>query len=364
MILWLDGFDHYTTISQKYAQQQAGYHGISASYARPSQYFEGNGIRIRGGENNFDSYIERGGLRTLTTGTGYNVMLIGVACYLTPSGGLNTWPPTQTIACIQTRDSRNNFIGGVGFKNLQIHAYNWNGSVAINTGYTIEESKWFYLEFALHCHPSNGRIIVRKNNQLLIDQSGIATMSSNPDDKHTGVLNTCRLRGVREDLFSGEGATMWFDDLYVLNGVAPNNDFWGDVSIYPLYPAGTGTFSQWSVTGTAVNWEAIDEAPPNTTDYVYAIASGTTDTYAYEDLPGGITDVYGIQQDLYARQDAGYGRVISPVAYSGTLASGTSAYLSQIWTYHYETHDADPVDSGTWTPTKVNDHEYGVKVEF
>lgn len=362
MILWLDGFDHYNTISLKYQQSQAGYQAVSTTYARPSQHFTGNGLQLRAGENSLDSYFSRGGLRSTS-----NAMYIGVACRITPSAG--PWPPAQDRACIQARDSKGNFVAGLGFKNLTIYAYNWDGSFTGNAGIAIDQNEWFYVELGVLCHPSAGWITVRHNGVELANWTGISTMSLDDEDPnltnppHSGILNEFRLRGVRETIFDGEGATLWFDDLYVLNNIAPNNSFLGDVTIYPIYPSGTGTYSQWSVTGTATNWEAVDEAPPNTTDYVYSSGTGTVDTYVYESLPSALTTVHGLQADLYAGMGTGWGRIVSPIAYSGTAASGTMMYLGQGWAYHYEDYDVDPVDSNTWTVDKVNDHEFGVKVE-
>lgn len=159
-----------------------------------------------------------------------------------------------------------------------------------------------------------------------------------------------------------DGVGLSFDDLYVVDttGSAPQNTFLGDVRVETRWASGAGSHAQWTP-NTGANYAATDETTPNDdTDYVSDSTVGDYDTYAWQDLPSGLT-VFAVQINLWARKDDANARQICPVIRQGGVDyDGTSVPLGSSYGFITQMYTLDPLGA-TWTVTNFNADEFGVK---
>jgi hypothetical protein len=162
------------------------------------------------------------------------------------------------------------------------------------------------------------------------------------------------------------GGAGQFDDFYVCNALgAENNTFLGDVVIQTLNPSADGTSSQLlgSDGNSVSNYLLVDEAPPNTTDYVGSATDDLKDTYNFTNLTGTPTSIRAVRVLAYAaKSDAGTKSLALVTRSGGTEAQSADKPLSMTWAYYGEMLIDDPTDSADWTQAKVDGAEFGVKV--
>jgi hypothetical protein len=161
----------------------------------------------------------------------------------------------------------------------------------------------------------------------------------------------------------GSSGNIVVDDFYVLNGdgAAPN-DFIGDARIRTINPNGAGNYSQFTPTGSATNYQNVDESVPVTTDYNEDSTVGHRDTYAYSNVPTSAT-IGGIQIGSYAAKSDSGARSEAPVVRIGsTDYDGTTVALTTSYTYYLQQYNLSPATASAWTASEVNAAEFGIKV--
>ncbi len=151
------------------------------------------------------------------------------------------------------------------------------------------------------------------------------------------------------------GVTVQYSDFNAINpldGVFPTG-FAGDIYITPEFPSGVGLSTQWTPSGAALNWEAVDEHPPDgDSSFVYASVTGNLDLYQFPPLSSIIapgSTVYGVQENCFCRKDNSGSRAISNAAnvggvdyFGGVIGIGdTYDYIQNVWS-------VNPATSGAW----------------
>jgi hypothetical protein len=157
-----------------------------------------------------------------------------------------------------------------------------------------------------------------------------------------------------------------FDDLYVCDGTgsAPANDFLGDCRVEAIFPSGNGNSSVLvgSDGNSTDNYLLVDEAAPNTTDYVESSTVTDKDTYAYGNLAATTGTVFGVQPVPFAaKTDAGTRSIVSVARVSATEVDSAAKTLSTTYTYYPDVREAKP-GGGAWAIGDVNGAEFGVKI--
>lgn len=188
----------------------------------------------------------------------------------------------------------------------------------------IRADEWHHYQIRQLLSTGGGTLIIRLDNTEVLNVPDLVT-------NWTGGATT--QRGLRFVSPTGSGNITW-DDLYysdtsvpVLQGGRQNDVFLGDVRVASLFPSGAGSTTAWTPS-SAPNWDAVNETPPNTADYVSAASTpaGTRDLYALTDLPSTANNVYAVRAHLYAsKTDIGTAN-IKPVfrESSGTVTAQTA----------------------------------------
>ena len=327
-LLFIEGFDHYTTPSQKWLAS-----GSSTIAAGPARNGAG-GITLGAGGN-----------ITKHFGGQYAEMIMGFA-----------WKPNGA-------GSGQDICRFMDSSSIQMTvAENANGSYSIKRNATIINtsaiglitlSAWHYIEFRVLFHGTAGSYVLKVNGVEIFNVTGVDTNQS-ANNFATGIC-----------LFAGGSSA--FDDVYVLTTSGTyNNTFLGDVKVETLLPNGVGSFDDWSPVGAIANWSANDEAAPNSeTDYSLGDL-GDSLLFAMGNLAAVSGSIPGVQISAFARKDnAGFRSVKQLQKPSAGSAVQVSADIPLLDTYGYSPriYDRSVAESNAaWTIAAVNGMQVGAEV--
>jgi hypothetical protein len=238
-----------------------------------------------------------------------------------------------------------------------INVYRGAGTTLIASGGTYPTLTWMYVEVMIVFHPSAGSVTVRQNASQVANVSGLNTAPSG--------------NAYASKLVLGQGSGQWcsglVDDLYVCDGtgshgnsfLAPNSD---GLRVYTSYPTGVGTTTQFTSTGVANNWDAVNDAQHDgDSTYVGSATIGAIDLYALGDLPSSAMAVEGVRVGCVARKDdAGTRSIATLVRSGGTNYPQSTQAITDSYGYRGDLIVNDPATATLWTPSGVNAIEIGV----
>lgn len=335
-LVFMDGFDHYTIADMGRKWNVPGNGSMSTSVFR----------------NGTQSYLNTSAQAprfALSTADQHATLIVGCAFRLSilPSSPLalltlygDAFVTTHTTLGVTAAGKLQVFRGTTGGTLLGSES---GTSIAVNT--------WYFLELKAVLHDSTGAITLR------VDGSSVITLTSQ-DTKNAGTGSVYDGIG-----FTGNANANYIDDLYLCNGAGSAfNDLLGDVKVQTLYPSGAGNSTNLTPS-TGSNYQAVDDATGNTSDYVSSSVATTKDTYAFDNLTAGY-DPKGLQVIALAAKEApGAVRTVIPVVRSGgTDYDGSARTLPFGWVYGRQVYEQDPATSTAWTTSGVNAAEFGVKV--
>jgi hypothetical protein len=223
-------------------------------------------------------------------------------------------------------------------------------------------SQWRSIQIQATIADAGGTCIVKLDNATIINFTG--------DTKNGGTNTT--IDRISPNV--GGSSAPLLDDLWICDGVdatatqgAPNNDFLGDIGVFPLHPNGNGNYSQLAGSdgNSTDNYLLVDESPPNTTDYVASATSGQHDTYTLQDLPSAAQSVIAVQPVVIAsKSDTGAASIKTMLRETGgTNTTDTAAALSTSWAaYSGAIRGVKPSDGTLWAVSDVNALEAGAEV--
>jgi hypothetical protein len=225
------------------------------------------------------------------------------------------------------------------------------GTTAIAT--PLISGVWHYMEIKAKLHDTTGTVDVR------IDEVSVLSLTGQ-DTKNGGTKTVF-------DRVSFLGFDTWMDDVYVANTAgAVNNNFLGDCVVETLLPTGNGNSSVLvgSDGNSTDNYLLVDEATPNTSDYVGSAVSGDKDTYAFGDITHTSGSILGVHVALYAaKTDAGARKIRSVVRSAGTdYGAATDQPISTTYAPYLDVRETDPATAAAWTGSAVNAAEFGAEV--
>jgi hypothetical protein len=216
--------------------------------------------------------------------------------------------------------------------------------------YSINQWFYFEVEYTPGSNP-NGRVIVRKNGNVIIDFTG-DTRSTTAITKSDAII----IAGGYS-----AGPTVYWDDIYVNDSAgAQNNTFMGDVEVKLLSPNGNGAHSDFvgSDSNSTDNYDLINDA--TFTDYVESSTVGAKDSYLLENVSN--VNVHAVQSVVRGAQAGGGMAAIKPfVRVSGVDYPGSTQYLGQ-QTVSMNIYEVNPATATVWTDNDINGTEVGVEV--
>lgn len=342
-LLFIDGYDHYTTITDKgYTAVNGGSVSLIAAAARSGA----QGLRI----------ANKNASVTKVLPSTYGTLFCGLTFKLT---GITT---DQKV--ISFLEGATNHVW-ISFDSSGRIIITRNGTT-IATGTTIlTTGVAYYVELRVIVSDTVGLAEVHLNGALEASYYGAGSAGSPTGDTRngaTGVIDRVTIGG------GGSGSQNFdVDDLYILDtsGSAPTNTYLGDVRVDTIAPNGNGNSSVLvgSDGNSTDNYLLVDEVPANDdTDYVESSTPGDKDTYAFSNMATVTGTVYGVQVSHWSRKtDAGSRSVVSVARLSGTEVDSAVQTLAGSYQYFTDLREAKP-GGGVWTIADVNSAEFGVKV--
>jgi hypothetical protein len=353
-LLYIDGFEGYGTSTEmilggtdnpcrfSYLGSSPGYTQLASTPVRTTQVVAGNSRSLR-----LFAGLGEIGLRL----PNLTEVIIGFGVYFeTPSsttshflevGGSAPWTTSQGIVLA--------FNGTSGLITACINGGGFPGTVLGTASGTYAGNTWYYLEARVKLGASTGEIEVRVNNAVVLNLTNVNTA--------TGSLTSYTNIGFD----ANSAMNPHIDDLYVCDKTgSTNNNFLGPVSVYTLMPNGAGSTTNLTPVGAASNWQAVSEIAADTTTYAETNTTGNKDYYAFQDLPAGITTVFGVATRTKSSTPDNGGRKVRLNMKNGAsvISSAFRTLTMSSWFSDIFLSETAP-DGSAWTKTSVDATEAG-----
>lgn len=359
---FLEGFEQYTTgvqlQSATYSYQLLSYSSSTSGYKWSGAYgtstdLQANTTIYRTTQTNSKSlnilssnslFMAIPANQSIIVGFGYRTtdLLVGeivnfsnTATFGANAGGLRLVKNESGIVSVGSGYSSGSLTTTFGSSNA--------GVLSINT--------WCYIEIKVSFHASAGAVEVKVNGESVISVTNQNTLAG-----------LASISGMNLSNNTSTGA--YFDDLYICDTTGTvNNDFLGPISVYTLFPSANGTTNNFSVTGAASNYLAVNSAVPDTATYVSSSNTNDKDLYAMSDLPITPSAVQGVMVKARSqKQDNGPRNqqlLIRTSATEATSSNMTATFGSWVNTQAVFEKQADGTTA--WDGAAVNAMEVGHK---
>lgn len=278
-------------------------------------------------------------------------LIVGFAIKFTavPSSGLTDILQFRSDATA----SQHEVLSINGFSQLVAQRF---GTSSVGPVVNVALNNWYYIEMKVTLSDTVGVIEWRLDGNVMYS-------STSGDTKNNGT------KTVFDSIQFGGTSTLSYviDDLYVCNGAgSTNNNFLGAIAIESLLPDNNGNSSQFvgSDADSVDNYLLVDEAVPNTSDYVESATVGNKDTYSFADLVRTTGNVLAVVPTIYADKSDAATRTAKLIARSsGTEGLSDTKSLSIGWNAFSYPFDQDPNGNISWTISSTNAAEFGFQVD-
>lgn len=242
---------------------------------------------------------------------------------------------------------------------LELRRGDHTGTLLASSSVILSPGSWRYLEIRATINDATGSCEVR------IDGNTTPIINFTGDTRNGGTLTNFDMISLRAYKSGTTGSgTGIFDDLYLLDDTgASNTTFLGDIRVVALRPSAAGTDTQLTPTGSATNWQNVDETTYSTADYNGSATVGQRDTYTLSNLPGTVTTVHALQSNVVAaKSDATAASAKIPIRTGGSLYYGATNALSTSYLTYSDIHQVNPNTTAAWTTADVDGLEAGMEV--
>jgi len=230
----------------------------------------------------------------------------------------------------------------------------------------IASGVWAYVEFKWVIANVTGMFEIRVNGVTVLTYAG-RTYQSGLAWRALGLWDTVRLLEVATDGIAPH-VVIRISDLYLADLAAPLatdvHDFLGDGTVVTILPNAGGAVTGWTPSAAGGNWDQVNEpAPDDDATYVGATAPGTTDTYGYQNIPGGAI-VKGAHFNILARKEGDGSASLAPVYRQGGVdyVGPTQGVVSTAYDrYLTQPYDVNPATDAPFTDGEINGNEFGVR---
>lgn len=339
-VQFVDGFDHYTEILEKWDVQRGG-SGVPNIDTTVGRFVNGS-FKVGGSSHEGDT------VKFLTTDV--DELIVGHAMLY----------PSDCLYDVELAGTGGSPINARMTVNApDIFLYDTNGTLVATALGVVTAGQWNYIEFRVKSHATLGEVECHVNAILVASATGIDTdgdlISEFFVDSHP-TSGTCHL-----------------DDLYALDttGSAPQNTFLGDVRATVLHTNANGSVNTFSPTGATTNFEAVQDAlHDGDATFVEAGQIGAAEDYqnqTFADKGISPASIYAVQTVNAAKKtDAGALRYKDEMVIAGTRYDNGDEVLATSGGYKMTTYirDTDPSDDAAWTETKVAAVGSGFTITF
>ena len=345
-IMWADGFDHYGTSPNggrdnllagawsEIDDSTAGTFQISDAFVRTGTH----ALYADSGSGTGSAFIRRLLNSTLTSfGVAFGVYLLQI-------------PGSDTGVGMGFRDNTNAEIFSLTYMSdgsIALRDGDNNGTIIAQSDPVMTAQTWNHIEVKMVIDPVVGEIEVRVNGEPIIEATDL-------DLGSTGVAGITFNRFVSNP---ANTSAFYIDDVVtwdITGAIA--NDFIGPCRVETLFPSADTAVDDWSVTGAADGYQAIDEVPPDgDTSYISADTAAMVSEFELDNLLPETDTVIGVYAVTMAKLDsAGSGNLQTSLVSGGDVAAGDDNALTTAYTYRGDVFMTDPDTTDQWTKAAVN----------
>lgn len=228
--------------------------------------------------------------------------------------------------------------------------------IARSNNYLWTANVWYHLQIAVNFHVSTGWVIVKLNDEEVLNETGLRTVSNGGG---VNLVDRIAFFGVPSSGGTNPMPT-YHDDLYV-----DDAQLHGDCHIVSLMPNGDGTLGDFTPLNAGDHYVEVDENIITSDDYVYAASLNSQESFTFL-CPSNISGIKAVVLNSCATlDDTGTSKI------KALIRSGGSVYLGSIefsldttsyWKTRQTIFETDPDDSNPWTYTKINAAEFGIEI--
>jgi len=231
--------------------------------------------------------------------------------------------------------------------NIEVRRGSYSGTVLTTEFAGLTSYTWFYVTGKIVIDDSSGIVLVRVNDQPVINLSGIDTRNGGS--------------GVTDNLYikSDVVGHLYVDDIKIKTDSIPNV---GGLEV--VVPDADGGTSNWTAS-VGTPYECVNEVPPTFDDYIGTNVTvlNTKQTFTHAGLPqDAYVSIPCVVVVSKAKLNAsGTGNVRMVLDSNGTASNGTPFVLTPSAQYIQYFVENDPATSSPWTKSGVDNAEFGVE---
>lgn len=343
-LLFLDSFDHYTNLNDKWDAQFFGSNIVATQAA--GRFVDG-ALSIKGSGG--------GGWRDKSLPNSVE-LIAGFAWNNTAGDSFD-----GIFKFVDNFSAESLFATLVIDTSSGVGTLTYNGNTATTSTGVFTGSVWQHVEMRVLMSDTVGVLQIRRNGVEVASVTGI-------DTRPASVTHFTAFR-VEAD---SNSQNHHMDDLYIVDALtANNNTYLGDSRITVLRPKDDGLVNNFLPVGEANNWETVDELlNDGDTTYVEAGAELAREAYQNKTFTDvGVTPgvIFGVQVVNAAKKtDAGRLDYLDQMIINGTTYDNGVDIISTSGTYKMTRfiRDTDPSDDATWTEAKVDITGSGLEITF
>lgn len=269
-------------------------------------------------------------------------IFVGAAYYAEDySGGVNPTLSTKGFGIFgATTDLRI-----VRVDNSGTHALYRGATLVANLSGLIPAATWNY--FCIYYNKSTGAVRVYVNRALVLSTTVAAI----------GALTHVRLAPMGNSTNAAQEE--FVDDVFAWNDpTAPELatlELTADFSVVYGLPDANGATQDWTVTGAANAFQAIDNVPPDgAAQYIEAANPGDISDFNIPSLATGVFAVFGVKHQYYSQKTtAGSGNVQGSIIANGTPGVGTDRAQATSFVYYEDYYATNPDTGIAWVPADL-----------
>lgn len=197
--------------------------------------------------------------------------------------------------------------------------------------------------------------------QLYINGSATPAINSTGLNLITTGNAYCNQVSIGE--YSIGGLVAKYDDFYCFDttGISLNTLLGGDARILTKVPASPGTYSNWTPTGLAANWQNTAVMPPSVSDYNANNVASTKDSYTMQSAGLTVAPYFVVARASMERDDAGPHTPSVFVRSGSTDSSGVvTPALGSSYVFYDGVFATDPNTGLAWTGPAADAAQVGV----
>lgn len=335
-LLFVEGFDHYAIADATKKWDAGGVSGSSIVAGR----VDGSAWSV----GTTTMYLQK-----IFSASNETEMIVGFAIKSTSYTTFSGLATFYTVAGVAQLSLSCNSTTGI----LSVRRGDYSAATIVDTGRALTANNWNYIEMRVLFSQTVGEVEIRVNGEVWANSTGLDTCADT--NVGAGILR----------LGNGTAAlnSAIYDDLYIIKkDGSGSTDFLGDVRVKTLFPTANGTTTQLTPSA-GTNYENVDDATAETTNYNSSTVAGNKDLYTTGDLTVTGGTVYGLQVVSWAAKDNTGTRSVSNVVKSSTTTDvKTAQAVSTSYDFYSDLLALNPDGSVAWTESTVNAAEIGVQV--